>query len=163
MRLVASASLAAATHSGRLTLPRNVTAMPAATLDEQLANVVYNEAGLVPAIAQDHETGTVLMLAWMTEATLRETLETGRMVYWSRSRKEVWRKGDTSGDIQLVREARYDCDGDVLLFVVEQQGKGACHTGEFSCFFRAFSTPTSPSPTSPCSRSFHHSKEKHHA
>jgi phosphoribosyl-AMP cyclohydrolase/phosphoribosyl-ATP pyrophosphohydrolase/phosphoribosyl-AMP cyclohydrolase len=119
--------------------------MPAVTLDEQLANVLYNEAGLVPAIAQDHATGTVLMLAWMTEATLRETLETGRMVYWSRSRNEVWRKGDTSGDIQLVREARYDCDGDVLLFVVEQQGKGACHTGEFSCFFRAFSTSTSPS------------------
>ena len=116
--------------------------MPAAALDEQLANVQYNDAGLVPAIAQDHATGTVLMLAWMTEATLRETLETGRMVYWSRSRNEVWRKGDTSGDIQLVREARYDCDGDVLLFVVEQQGKGACHTGEFSCFFRAFSTRT---------------------
>jgi phosphoribosyl-AMP cyclohydrolase len=115
--------------------------MPAAALDEQLSNVQYNEAGLVPAIAQDHATSTVLMLAWMNEATLRETLETGRMVYWSRSRQEVWRKGDTSGDIQLVREARFDCDGDVLLFVVEQQGKGACHTGEFSCFFREFSTP----------------------
>ena len=115
---------------------------PAATLDEQLANVQYNDAGLVPAIAQDQATGTVLMLAWMTEATLRETLETGRMVYWSRSRNEVWRKGDTSGDIQLVREARYDCDGDVLLFVVEQHGKGACHTGEFSCFFRSFPTAT---------------------
>jgi phosphoribosyl-AMP cyclohydrolase/phosphoribosyl-ATP pyrophosphohydrolase/phosphoribosyl-AMP cyclohydrolase len=114
--------------------------MPAATLDEQLANVQYNDAGLVPAIAQDHATGTVLMLAWMNEATLRETLETGRMVFWSRSRNEVWRKGDTSGDIQLVREARFDCDSDVLLFVVEQQGKGACHTGEFSCFFRSFST-----------------------
>jgi phosphoribosyl-AMP cyclohydrolase len=92
----------------------------------------------VPAIAQDHETGAVLMLAWMNEATLRETLETGRMVYWSRSRQEVWRKGDTSGDIQLVREARYDCDGDALLFVVEQQGNGACHTGEYSCFHRTF-------------------------
>ena len=113
---------------------------PTTTLDEQLANVTFNDAGLVPAIAQDHETGTVLMLAWMTEATLRETLETGRMVYWSRSREEVWRKGDTSGDIQLVREARYDCDGDTLLFIVEQQGKGACHTGEFSCFFRTLPT-----------------------
>ena len=113
--------------------------MPAVTLDEQLATIQYNDAGLVPAIAQDQATGTVLMLAWMTEATLRETLETGRMVYWSRSRDEVWRKGDTSGDIQLVREARYDCDGDTLLFVVEQVGGGACHTGEFSCFFRAFS------------------------
>jgi phosphoribosyl-AMP cyclohydrolase len=112
--------------------------MPAVTLDEHLANVQFNDAGLVPAIAQDHSTGTVLMLAWMNEATLRETLETGRMVYWSRSRNEVWRKGDTSGDIQIVRDARYDCDGDVLLFVVEQQGKGACHTGEFSCFYRAF-------------------------
>ena len=115
--------------------------MSAAALDEELSNVQYNDAGLVPVIAQDQATGTVLMLAWMTAATLRETLETGRMVYWSRSRNEVWRKGDTPGDIQLVREARYDCDGDVLLFVVEQQGNGACHTGEFSCFFRAFSTP----------------------
>ena len=117
--------------------------MPAAALDEQLSHVHYNEAGLVPVITQDHESGSVLMLAWMSEATLRETLETGRMVYWSRSRNEVWRKGDTSGDIQLVREARYDCDGDTLLFVVEQQGKGACHTGAFSCFFRAFSPSTS--------------------
>jgi len=122
--------------------------MPTAALDEQLSNAQYNEAGLVPAIAQDHATGTVLMLAWMTEATLRETLETGRMVYWSRSRNEVWRKGDTSGDIQLVREARYDCDGDTLLFSVEQQGNGACHTGEFSCFFRAFSTTSASSTTS---------------
>jgi len=100
--------------------------------------VKYNDDGLVPAIAQDKATGAVLMLAWMNEATLRETLETGRMVYWSRSRNERWAKGDTSGDIQKVVEARYDCDGDTLLFVVEQQGKGACHTGEFSCFFRSF-------------------------
>lgn len=119
--------------------------MPTTALDEQVSNVQFNDAGLVPAIAQDHATGTVLMLAWMTEATLRETLETGRMVYWSRSRNEVWRKGDTSGDIQVVREARYDCDSDVLLFVVEQHGKGACHTGEFSCFYRSFSTSTSTS------------------
>ena len=112
--------------------------MPAAALDEQLANLQYNEAGLVPAIAQDHETGTVLMMAWMTEATLRETLETGRMVYWSRSRQETWRKGDTSGDRQFVREAYYDCDADVLLFVVDQEGGGACHTGAHSCFFRQF-------------------------
>ena len=114
--------------------------MPGTTLDDQLANVTFNEAGLVPAIAQDHATGQVVMMAWMNEATLRETLETGRMVYWSRSRQEVWRKGDTSGDIQLVREARYDCDGDALLFIVDQQGKGACHTGEFSCFYRTFPT-----------------------
>ena len=121
--------------------------MPAATLDEQLANVLYNEAGLVPAIAQDHATGTVLMLAWMNDEALGLTLTTGRATYFSRSRGKLWVKGETSGDIQLVREARYDCDGDVLLFVVEQQGNGACHTGEFSCFFRAFSTSTSPSPS----------------
>ena len=118
--------------------------MPSATIDEQLSQVRFNEAGLVPAIAQDHATGTVVMLGWMNEGTLRETLETGRMVYWSRSREEVWRKGDTSGDIQLVREARYDCDGDTLLFIVYQHGKGACHTGEFSCFYRTFSTPSAP-------------------
>ena len=112
-----------------------------ATIDEQLSQVQFNEAGLVPAIAQDHATGQVLMLGWMNEATLRQTLEAGRMVYWSRSREEVWRKGDTSGDIQVVREARYDCDSDALLFIIDQHGKGACHTGEFSCFFRSFGDP----------------------
>ena len=110
------------------------------SLDEQLAQVRFNDAGLVPAIAQDHATHEVVMMGWMNAETLRQTLETGRMVYWSRSRQEVWRKGDTSGDIQLVREARYDCDGDALLFIVDQQGKGACHTGEFSCFYRTFPT-----------------------
>jgi phosphoribosyl-AMP cyclohydrolase/phosphoribosyl-ATP pyrophosphohydrolase/phosphoribosyl-AMP cyclohydrolase len=92
----------------------------------------------VPAIVQEHGTGTVLMVAWMTAETLRMTLAEGRTVFWSRSRREVWRKGETSGDRQWVREAYYDCDGDVLLFVVEQEGRGACHTGERSCFFRAF-------------------------
>jgi phosphoribosyl-AMP cyclohydrolase len=106
--------------------------------EEDLARVTYNAEGLVPAIAQDQATGRVLMLAWMNEATLRRTLDEGRMVYWSRSRREEWAKGDTSGDRQWVREAYYDCDGDTLLFVVEQEGAGACHTGELSCFFRAF-------------------------
>lgn len=101
----------------------------------RIEDLAWTDDGLIAAIAQDPE-GQVLMLAWMNEATLRETLETGRMVYWSRSRKERWAKGDTSGDVQLVRSARFDCDGDVLLFVVEQQGKGACATGEYSCFFR---------------------------
>jgi phosphoribosyl-AMP cyclohydrolase len=78
------------------------------------------------------------MMAWMTEATLRETLESGRTVFWSRSRQQRWRKGDTSGDSQWVRAAYYDCDGDALLFLVEQEGGGACHTGAPSCFFRAF-------------------------
>ncbi len=105
---------------------------------EQLSSIKYDESGLVAAIAQDVETKTVLMLAWMNAETLRTTLETGRMVYWSRSRQEVWRKGDTSGDRQFVREAYYDCDGDVLLFMVEQEGNGACHTGAYSCFFRGF-------------------------
>jgi phosphoribosyl-AMP cyclohydrolase len=105
---------------------------------EQLASVKYDASGLVAAIAQDVETNAVLMLAWMNAETLKSTLESGRMVYWSRSRQEVWRKGDTSGDRQFVREAYYDCDGDVVLFMVEQEGKGACHTGAYSCFFRRF-------------------------
>jgi len=106
--------------------------------DEQLAGVKYDDNGLVAAIAQDVENGDVLMLAWMNAESLAMTLAEGRMVYWSRSRQELWRKGDTSGDRQFVREAYYDCDGDTLLFVVEQEGKGACHTGEHSCFYRAF-------------------------
>ena len=106
--------------------------------DEQLAAVTFNAEGLVPAIVQEEGTGQVLMMAWMNEATLRQSLEEGRTVFWSRSRQEVWRKGDTSGDRQFVRSASYDCDGDVLLFVVEQEGRGACHTGERTCFYRAF-------------------------
>jgi phosphoribosyl-AMP cyclohydrolase len=119
-----------------------VPATPPATsidaTDDQLAQVRYDADGLVPAIVQDHASGQVLMLAWMTAETLRLTLAEGRTVFWSRSRREVWRKGETSGDVQYVRSAHYDCDGDVLLFVVDQQGGGACHTGERSCFFRAF-------------------------
>ena len=117
-------------------------AMPLATpipaTAEDLASVSYNADGLVPAIVQEHRTGEVLMMAWMNEETLRETLETGRTVFWSRSRQARWRKGDTSGDRQFVRAAYYDCDGDTLLFVVEQEGAGACHTGNRSCFFRSF-------------------------
>ena len=109
----------------------------AALTETDLSAIRFDESGLVPAIAQDHATGKVLMLAWMNAETLRETVETGRMVYWSRSRQERWAKGDTSGDRQFVREAYYDCDGDVLLFVVDQEGKGACHTGEFTCFHRS--------------------------
>jgi phosphoribosyl-AMP cyclohydrolase len=106
--------------------------------DDQLARVTYNAEGLVPAIVQEASTAQVLMMAWMSEETLRLTLAEGRTVFWSRSRREVWRKGDTSGEVQRVRSAHYDCDGDVLLFVVDQQGQGACHTGNHSCFFRAF-------------------------
>ena len=106
--------------------------------EEQLAAVTYDANGLVPAIVQDHEQHDVLMLGYMNAETLRETLESGRMVFWSRSRQEVWRKGDTSGDRQYVREAYYDCDGDTLLFLVEQEGRGACHTGDRTCFHRPF-------------------------
>ena len=105
--------------------------------EEQLAAVRYDERGLVPVIAQDLD-GVVLMFAWMNEQTLRMTLESGRMVYWSRSRQEVWPKGDTSGNYQVVHDALYDCDADVLLFRVDQQGDGACHTGAYSCFSRRF-------------------------
>jgi phosphoribosyl-AMP cyclohydrolase len=99
-------------------------------------DVVFDADGLVPAIAQDAETGDVLMMAWMNAESLERTLAEGRMVYWSRSRQELWRKGDTSGDAQHVREAFYDCDGDTLLFKIHQDGKGACHTGERTCFYR---------------------------
>lgn len=105
---------------------------------EQLAAVSYNRDGLVPAIVQEAATGRVLMMAWMNAETLSLTLAEGRTVFWSRSRQEVWRKGDTSGAVQWVREAYYDCDGDTLLFVVDQEGEGACHTGAFSCFFSSF-------------------------
>lgn len=109
----------------------------AATAD-QLGTVKYNQDGLVPVVTQDVNTRQVLMVAWMNAESLGMTLAEGRMVYWSRSRQELWRKGDTSGDRQFVREGFYDCDGDTLLFLVEQEGKGACHTGEVSCFYRAF-------------------------
>ena len=106
---------------------------------EQLAAVTFNDDGLVPAIVQEEGTGRVLMRAWMNPETLEMSLTSGRTIFWSRSRQEVWRKGDTSGDRQFIREAHYDCDGDTLLFVVEQEGSGACHVeGEYSCFHRSF-------------------------
>ena len=105
---------------------------------DQLGQVVFNHDGLVPAIAQDIESREVLMMAWMNAESLRRTFDEGRMVYWSRSRQELWRKGDTSGDRQFVRQAYYDCDGDTLLFLVEQEGAGACHTGARTCFYRSF-------------------------
>lgn len=108
---------------------------------EQLAAIRYNDHGLVPAIVQDHQTGEVLMMAWMNAETVSLTLSEGRTVFWSRSRQEIWRKGETSGDRQLVRSGAYDCDGDVLLFRVEQEGRGACHTGRTSCFFNPFGDP----------------------
>lgn len=117
---------------------RMPVATPIDATAEQLALVKYDPAGLVTAVIQEEGTGQVLMVGWMNADTVRMTVEQGRTVFWSRSRQEVWRKGDTSGDRQFVRQAFYDCDGDTLLFVVEQEGKGACHTGERSCFYRAF-------------------------
>jgi len=127
--------------------------MPASTpidaTEEQLAAVTYNSDGLVPAIVQEEGTGQVLMMAWMNEESLRKTLETGRTWFWSRSRQEYWCKGETSGDRQYVRSAAYDCDGDTLLFVVEQEGKGACHTGNYSCFYRPFGPEGDTAPVGP--------------
>jgi phosphoribosyl-AMP cyclohydrolase/phosphoribosyl-ATP pyrophosphohydrolase/phosphoribosyl-AMP cyclohydrolase len=114
------------------------TATPIDVSAEQLAAVTYNSDGLVPAVVQEQGSGQILMVAWMNAETVAETLESGRTVFWSRSRQERWAKGDTSGDRQWVREAYYDCDGDTLLFVVEQEGAGACHTGARTCFYRAF-------------------------
>jgi phosphoribosyl-AMP cyclohydrolase len=98
--------------------------------------VSFGTDGLVPAIVQDASDGTVLMLGYMDAEALTRTLSTGRSWFWSRSRKEYWCKGETSGNRQHVREVRYDCDGDTVLVVVDQEGSGACHTGERSCFYR---------------------------
>lgn len=111
---------------------------PITILEQELALIKYNADGLVPVVTQDMKTMQVLMMAWMNAETLRMTLAEGRMVYYSRSRQEVWRKGDTSGDRQFAREGFYDCDADTLLFLVEQEGNGACHTGAVSCFYRKF-------------------------
>ncbi|WP_448561512.1 bifunctional phosphoribosyl-AMP cyclohydrolase/phosphoribosyl-ATP diphosphatase HisIE [Trichothermofontia sp.] len=99
-----------------------------------LDQIRYNDQGLVPAIVQDYLDGTVLMMAWMNQESLRKTLETGQTWFWSRSRAELWPKGATSGHIQQVKTIRYDCDSDALLVTVEQVGDIACHTGERSCF-----------------------------
>ncbi len=131
--------------------PDSPVPTPIEVREADLQKVKYNDDGLVAAIVQDRETRAVLMMAWMNAETLRMSLEQGRTVFWSRSRSEVWRKGDTSGDRQFIRSAHYDCDGDTLLFLVDQEGKGACHTGSYTCFFSEFgsdqSLTTSPGPT----------------
>lgn len=109
--------------------------MTAAT-DNWLNDINWNADGLVPAVAQEAADGALLMLAWMNREALRLTVETGRAVYWSRSRNRLWHKGEQSGHLQLVRELRLDCDGDTVLLKVEQSGGIACHTGRRSCFFR---------------------------
>ncbi|HXZ50298.1 MAG TPA: phosphoribosyl-AMP cyclohydrolase [Usitatibacter sp.] len=105
---------------------------PGSWLDE----VAWNSDGLVPAVAQDARSGEVLMLAWMSREALERTLATGEATYWSRSRRALWRKGETSGHVQRVREVRLDCDGDTVLLKVESVGGVACHTGRRRCFFR---------------------------
>jgi phosphoribosyl-AMP cyclohydrolase len=100
-----------------------------------LGAIAFDAAGLVPAIAQQHDTGEVLMMAWMNRAAVAETLATNRVCYWSRSRKALWRKGETSGQVQRLVDLRIDCDGDTLLLLVDQTGV-ACHTGKRRCFFR---------------------------
>lgn len=101
-----------------------------------LAALHFGADGLIPAVAQQHDSGEVLMLAWMNRDAVAETLETGRVCYWSRSRQRLWRKGESSGHTQRLIELRIDCDGDALLLLVDQSGV-ACHTGARSCFFRA--------------------------
>jgi phosphoribosyl-AMP cyclohydrolase len=115
-----------------------MSAVPSETaLDPEVAALLrHDPAGLVAAVVQQHDTGEVLMLAWMDDEALRRTLTTGRATYWSRSRGEYWAKGEASGNRQWVRGVRVDCDGDALLVLVDQEG-AACHTGERSCFFRA--------------------------
>jgi phosphoribosyl-AMP cyclohydrolase len=105
-------------------------------VDAVLNTVRFDRDGLVPAIAQQHDSGEVLMVAWMNRESIAETLRTGRVCYWSRSRQSLWRKGETSGQQQTLVEFRIDCDGDTLLIAVDQTGV-ACHTGRRSCFYRA--------------------------
>jgi len=95
----------------------------------------YNEDGLIPAIAQQHDSKEVLMMAWMNKASIEESLETGRVCYWSRSRQAFWRKGESSGQTQMLKQFRVDCDSDTLLLLVDQKGP-ACHTGRRSCFYK---------------------------
>ena len=104
---------------------------------ELVSGIAFDRDGLVPAIAQQHDTGEVLMMAWMNKAAVEETLATGHVCYWSRSRRALWRKGETSGQVQRLVELRVDCDNDTLLLLVDQTGV-ACHTGRRSCFFTAF-------------------------
>ena len=104
--------------------------------DEVLSAINFNENGLVPAIAQQHDSGEILMMAWLNLDSVKESLQTGQVCYWSRSRQCLWRKGESSGQTQSLKELRIDCDGDTLLLQVDQTGV-ACHTGRRSCFFRA--------------------------
>ena len=115
--------------------PTTTASIPAQPL---LKKIKWDEHGLVPVIAQEAATGDILMFAWMNREALAKTVETGEAVYWSRSRKKLWHKGEESGHVQKVLEIRLDCDEDVVLLKVEQAGGIACHTGRHSCFFQKF-------------------------
>jgi phosphoribosyl-AMP cyclohydrolase len=104
------------------------------SLSQSLDQLKYNDDGLIPAIAQQFDTHEVLMMAWMNRASIEETLSTGRVCYWSRSRQKFWRKGEESGQVQHLKELRFDCDADTILVIVDQIGP-ACHTGRRSCFY----------------------------
>lgn len=106
-------------------------------IDAAIDEIAFASDGLVAAVAQQHDTGEVLMVAWMNRDAVRATLSEGRVCYWSRSRQALWRKGETSGQVQYLRELRLDCDGDTLLLLVDQHGV-ACHTGRRNCFFRSW-------------------------
>jgi phosphoribosyl-AMP cyclohydrolase len=128
---------------GAVVSVRDEPAAPASPLEvdeSALAAVQFGDEGLVPAVVQDATDRTVLMVAYMDAEALRRTLASGRTWFWSRSRREYWQKGETSGDRQYVRDVRVDCDGDTLVVLVDQHGRGACHTGERSCFFRSVGT-----------------------
>ena len=116
--------------------PAGESASGSAATDAWLDEIAWDERGLVPAIAQEAFTNRVLMVAWMNREALLETVTTGQAVYWSRSRKRLWRKGEESGHQQRLREVRVDCDADVVLLKVDQVGGIACHTGRHNCFFR---------------------------
>lgn len=116
--------------------PTRATTYQQPAIDTMVGAIAFDAQGLVPAIAQQHDTGEVLMMAYMDRNAVAETMRTGRVCYWSRSRKGPWRKGDTSGHIQTLVDFRVDCDGDTVLVLVEQKGV-ACHTGRHNCFFRA--------------------------
>ena len=105
-------------------------------IEQVISNLKFTSDGLIPALSQQHDTGEVLMMAWMNKDSITETLRTGFVCYWSRSRQKLWRKGETSGQVQALKEFRWDCDADTLLLQVEQRGV-ACHTGRHNCFFYA--------------------------
>ena len=107
-----------------------------ATIDEVVNALKYNDDGIIPAIAQQHDTGEILMMAWMNKDSAAETLRTGRVCYWSRSRQKLWRKGESSGQVQTLKDFRWDCDADTVLMQVHQEGV-ACHTGRRNCFYLA--------------------------